>query len=160
MFCFLLSRVGRSRDLAIYCALWWPETEQGGEISIDRPVWSSNGAVGAELRPISWNLGRKTMIFGIKKPQFFILRAQRLDNLTGHTRRPKSTHGSIFRLQSRRFSPDFRRNRPQLGSNSSVAAPNGSVDTDFTSLFRFWPPGGPINGQISRSSKNQKTQKQ
>ena len=61
-------------------------------------------------------------------------------------------YGSIFRVQTRRYSADFRPNRPQLGSNSSVAAPNGSVDTDFTSQLCFWPAQGPRNGQISRSS--------
>ena len=50
------------------------------------------------------------------------------------------------------FSANFRPRRPQLGSNSSLAAPDGSVDTEFPSLFHFWPPGGPINGRISRPS--------
>ena len=51
----------------MYWALWWPETEQGGEISIDRPVWSCDGAVGAELRPIWPNIGRKNGGFGLGK---------------------------------------------------------------------------------------------
>ena len=42
-----------------FWAIWSSETERGGEITMDRPVLSCQGAPGAELGPIWWKMGRK-----------------------------------------------------------------------------------------------------
>ena len=57
VFQFLFSWFGHFRDQ--FWAIWSPETEQGGEISMDRPVLSCQGAPGAELWPTGWKIGRK-----------------------------------------------------------------------------------------------------
>ena len=63
----------RSRDPATEGASWWPETDRGGEISMDRPKKSSNGGSGAELWPIRSRIGPKTVSrpdLGSPKPRF------------------------------------------------------------------------------------------
>ena len=50
-----------------------------------------------------------------------------------------------------RVHADFSESRPKLGSRGFSRALPGSIHIDFTSHVRFRPPGGPINGQISRS---------
>ena len=54
---------GRSRDLATEGASCWPETDKGGEISMERPKKSSDGAAGAEFWPISLKNRSKTWIW-------------------------------------------------------------------------------------------------
>ena len=51
---------------------------------------------------------------------------------------------------------NFSENRPKLGSRGFSRAPPWSIHIDFTSHVRFRPPGGPLNGQISRSPAPEK----
>ena len=68
----------RSRDLAIYRAFWWPETDAGGEINIDGPGDSSGGAPGAELWPMLSKIRPKNRDFRIGVPPVFSLPVRRL----------------------------------------------------------------------------------
>ena len=50
-----------------FWAIWCSETERGAEIDIDRPVFSSKGAAGAEKWPKWPKTGRKSGVPGHRK---------------------------------------------------------------------------------------------
>ena len=64
--------------------------------------------------------------------------------------------GAAKRSRKPGFWSDFRQDQPELGSRGSVRALPRSVDIGFTTRVGFWPRGGPLNGQISRSPAPEK----
>ena len=102
-------------------------------------------------------------LFRIKNEQFFSLRAQRVDHLTGDTRRPESTHASIFRGPNPGFSTDVRPNRPETRLQSLHASWKWVCPYWFQLLSPFlstrWPETCSKTGQTGGSKKWKNTKK-
>ena len=93
---------------------------------------------------VDWSIfAQKTSIFRLKR-EFFYLEAQRIDDNTGHTRRPRSTSDQLFPSLAW---PDLALPRPELAEIGPNLHPAGGERRHVCESISFSSQTGPPDSQ-------------